>query len=235
MTQECHLKRMKTKLKQLLEEIQTEARVTADYTGRNEFSKRVMAAMAEVDRADFVPAALRPFAYDNNPLSIGYGQTISQPYIVALMTDLLDLTPESIVLEIGTGSGYQAAILSRLAKQVYSIEKISELHDSANKRFHTLGYDNIECRCQNGYFGWHEKAPFDAIIVAAAATHIPPALIEQLKPGGRMVIPVGSAFTHQELMLVCKDYAGNTSTESILGVAFVPLVISEEDIKNTRP
>ena len=225
---------MRKKLKQLLEEIQTEAQCTASYTGRDKFSERVMAAMAEVDRVDFVPAALRPFAYDNNPLSIGYGQTISQPYIVALMTDLLDLTPQSIVLEIGTGSGYQAAILSRLAKQVYTIEKVSELQMSASKRLHSLGYDNIESRCQNGYYGWHDKAPFDAIIVTAAATHIPPALIEQLKPGGRMVIPVGSAYTHQELMLITKDHTGTTTTDAILGVAFVPLVISDEDIQRDK-
>lgn len=182
---------MNKKLKYLLQEIESEAKYTVAWTGRKKFSDRVMNAMAEVDRINFVPMTMRPFAYDNGPLSIGHGQTISQPYIVALMTELLDLTPEDIVLEIGTGSGYQAAILSRLAKKVYSIEKVTELCESASKSLQELGYDNIETRCSNGYYGWHEKAPFDAITVTAAATHIPPALIEQLKPGGRMVIPVG--------------------------------------------
>ena len=218
----------------MLETIAYEAKYTASYTGRTHFNERVMQAMAEVPREKFVPAAIRPFAYDDGALSIGYGQTISQPYIVALMTDLLELTPESIVLEIGTGSGYQAAILSHLAKKVYTIEKVIELHEATDKLLNELGYDNIETRCCNGYHGWHEKAPFDAIIVTAAATHIPPALIEQLKPGGRMVIPVGMAYSHQELMLLTKDYDGTTKTESILGVAFVPLVVSNDDIKSSR-
>ena len=150
------------------------------------------------------------------------------------MTDLLDLTPESIVLEIGTGSGYQAAILSCLAKKIYTIERVRELCDYTDKLLKKLGYDNIETRCCNGYHGWHEKAPFDAIIVTAAATHIPPALIEQLKPGGRMVIPVGLPYQHQELIVVTKQHDGSTQTESILGVAFVPLVISDDDIESTR-
>jgi protein-L-isoaspartate(D-aspartate) O-methyltransferase len=161
-------------------------------------------------------------------LPIGYGQTISQPYIVALMTDLLDLTPESIVLEIGTGSGYQAAILSRLAKKVYSIERIPELCESARARLQTLGYSNVETLCANGYYGWEDKAPFDAITVTAAAPHIPEALINQLKPGGRMVIPVGLPYMHQELMLVTKDLDGKISTDTILGVSFVPLVTEKE-------
>lgn len=222
---------MKKKMKQMLETIKSEAKYTASYTGRAVFSDRVMQAMAAVPREKFVPDTVKFFAYDDGPLSIGYGQTISQPYIVALMTDLLDLTPQSVVLEIGTGSGYQAAILSLLSKRVYSIERVTELCISTQKRLKALGYDNIETRCKDGYHGWHEKAPFDAIIVTAAASHIPPALIEQLKPGGRMVIPVGMAYSHQELMLFSKDIKGGTQVESVLAVAFVPLVVSDEDMQ----
>ena len=216
------------KHKQMLEVVEREAKLTVSYTGREKFNQRVMDAMAEVVRENFVSSQYLPFAYDNGPLPIGYGQTISQPYIVALMTDLLDLTEESIVLEIGTGSGYQAAVLSLLAKQVYSIERVKELSELARERLKDLGYDNIEIRNQDGYTGWQEKAPFDGIIVTAAASHIPPALIEQLKPGGRMVIPVGLPHSYQELMLLVKDEDGTTQTESLLGVAFVPLITDEE-------
>ncbi|MFV1984730.1 MAG: protein-L-isoaspartate(D-aspartate) O-methyltransferase [Thiohalomonadales bacterium] len=218
---------MKKKLKQMLKQIDDEANYTIAYTGRDKFSKRVMDVMAVVDREKFVPKSLRLLAYENGPLTIGYGQTISQPYIVACMTDFLELTPESIVLEIGTGSGYQAAILSRLAKTVYTIEKIRELYNSATKLLKDLNYNNIETRCSNGYYGWQDKAPFDAIMVTAAATHVPPALIEQLKPGGRMLVPVGLPSLHQELLLVRKHRDGTSSTESILDVAFVPLVIDD--------
>jgi len=219
---------MKNEHKRMLKEIESEAAYTASFTGRKEFAPGVMAAMEEVLREEFVPEDLLPYAYDNGPLPIGHGQTISQPYIVALMTDLLDLTPESIVLEIGTGSGYQAAILSRLVKQVYSVERVAALAESAQERLKELGYDNIETRCSNGYRGWQEKAPFDSIIVTAAVAHIPPDLIEQLKPGGRMVIPIGLPYMHQELMLLTKDVDGETHTESVLGVAFVPLIIDED-------
>lgn len=217
------------KHKRLLEEIKNDAKFTASYTGRGKFSPAVMDAMAEVDRENFVSLQYLPFAYDNGPLPIGYGQTISQPYIVALMTDFLDLTAESVVLEIGTGSGYQAAVLSRLAKQVYSIERIKELSESASERLKGLGYDNIEIQNQDGYTGWQEKAPFDGVIVTAAISHIPPALIKQLKPGGRMVIPIGLPHEHQELMLLVKDKKGETHTESLLGVAFVPLITDKEN------
>ena len=219
---------MNKKHKRLLEEIEREAKFTVSETGRNKFNQRVMDAMAEVVRENFVSSQYLPFAYDNGPLPIGYGQTISQPYIVALMTDLLDLTAESTVLEIGTGSGYQAAVLSRLTKQVYSIERVKELSELARERLKDLGYNNIEIRNQDGYTGWQEKAPFDGIIVTAAASHIPPALVEQLKPGGRMVIPVGLPHSYQELMLLVKDEDGATHTESLLGVAFVPLITDEE-------
>lgn len=224
---------MQKKIKQMLETIASEAKYTASYTGRAQFNERVMQAMAEVPREKFVPAAIKAFAYDDNALSIGYGQTISQPYIVALMTDLLDLSPDNIVLEIGTGSGYQAAILAKLVKQVYTIERVTELCLSTQKLLAALGYHNIETRCNNGYYGWQEKAPFDAVIVTAAATHIPPALIEQLKPGGRMVIPIGLPYMHQELMLLVKQQDGSTQTEPILGVAFVPLVSNDEDKKTS--
>lgn len=219
---------MKKKHKRLLEEIESDAKYTASYTGRKKFDQRVMDAMAEVIRENFVSLQYLPFAYENGPLPIGYGQTISQPYIVALMTDLLELTAESIVLEVGTGSGYQAAVLSQLAKKVYSIERVKELAESAKERLINLGYDNIEVRCRDGYLGWQEKAPFDSIIVTAAIDHIPPALIEQLKPGGRLVIPIGLPHMHQELMLLTKDEEGKTHTESLLGVAFVPLITNEE-------
>lgn len=224
---------LQKKRKQMLDTIDTEAKYTASMTGRERFAERVMQAMAEVPREKFVPKTMQPFAFDNGPLSIGHGQTISQPYIVALMTDMLDLTPESVVLEIGTGSGYQAAILSRLAKQVYSIERISALQQIAERRLKDLGYHNIETRCGDGYHGWPEKAPFDAIMVTAAASHIPPALEEQLKPGGRMMIPVGLPYMYQELMLVSKDEEGNIHNKAVLGVAFVPLISSDEDIQRS--
>ena len=220
---------MENKHQHLLETIKKEAKLTASYTGRKNFNPRVMNAMAEVLRENFVPSQYFPFAYNNGPLPIGHGQTISQPYIVALMTDLLDLTEGSIVLEVGTGSGYQAAVLSRLAKQVYTIERVKELAESAGERLKELGYGNIEIRNQDGYIGWQEKAPFDGIIVTAAASHIPPALIEQLKPGGRMLIPIGLPHMYQELMLLTKDEDGTTHTESLLGVAFVPLITGEEN------
>lgn len=215
---------MKEKHERMINEIKSEAAFTATYTGREKFSPQVMKALEKVKRENFVPAAYREYAYDNTPLPIGHGQTISQPYIVALMTDLLDLTPESIVLEIGTGSGYQAAILSALANHVYSIERVNELAELAAKQLKKSGCNNIELRCDNGYSGWKEHAPYDAIIVTAAVSHIPPALIEQLKPGGRMVVPVGLPYMHQELILLTKNEDGSTQTKNILDVSFVPLV-----------
>lgn len=183
-----------------------------------------MQAMASVNRADFVPESAKSFAFDNGPLAIGFGQTISQPFIVALMTDLLDLEPGHSVLEIGTGSGYQAAILSKLAKQVFSIERVQSLAEEATARLHKYGYDNITCRQGNGYLGWNEKAPFDRIIITAAAPLIPPALLSQLKPGGRLVMPLGEPHWHQQLIVVTKDADGHTETVPILGVSFVPMI-----------
>ncbi len=215
---------MKKAHKRMLKEIEREAAFTASFTGRAKFSPRVMDAMADVDREKFVLFDYTPYAYDNGPLPIGYDQTISQPYIVALMTDLLDLTPEYIVLEIGTGSGYQAAILSRLVKKVYTVERIAELAESASKQLQEMGYNNVETLCADGYAGWEEKAPFDGIVVTATASRIPPALVAQLKPGGRMVIPVGSPYGRQQLVLVTKQEDGTTDTQSILDVRFVPLI-----------
>jgi protein-L-isoaspartate(D-aspartate) O-methyltransferase len=211
----------------LIRDIEEEVRITQAFIGKDALDDKVMQAMRTVPRERFVPEHLKPLAQSNGPLPIGHNQTISQPYIVALMTDLLELKKDDTVLEIGTGSGYQTAVLSLLAAKVYSLEFVPELGKSAAERLKSLNYLNVETRVANGYAGWSEHAPFDAIIVTAAATHIPPPLFEQLKPGGRMVIPVGLPGLHQELMLVEKDKDGNQHTRSILGVAFVPLV--EED------
>jgi protein-L-isoaspartate(D-aspartate) O-methyltransferase len=184
----------------------------------------VLEAMRRVPRHAFVPAAQRELAYTNRPLPIGYGQTISQPYIVALMTDLLRVAQRSRALEIGTGSGYQAAVLADLGYQVYTIEIVAELAEQAGKRLSELGYNAVHARHGDGYYGWSEAAPFDGIVVTAAASQIPPPLLEQLKPGGRMVIPIGAAFLVQQLMLIEKLADGSIRTEALLPVAFVPLV-----------
>jgi protein-L-isoaspartate(D-aspartate) O-methyltransferase len=176
-----------------------------------------------VPRHKFVSDIYLDRAYDDSPLPIGYGQTISQPYIVAYMTDILNLNKNSRVLEVGTGSGYQAAILSPIVKQVYTIEIIPELAKSAVTRLKNLGYHNIEVAIGDGYYGWNKHAPFDAIIVTAAAGHIPTPLIEQLKNNGRMVIPVGGSFLIQNLILVTKDKDGNVTTRNLIPVRFVPL------------
>lgn len=183
----------------------------------------VMQAMNTVPRHMFVPENRRDDAYQNNPLPIGHGQTISQPYIVAIMTDLLKLSEHDKVLEIGTGSGYQAAILASLVEQVYSIEIIEPLGLQAARLFKQLDYKNISTKVGDGYYGWEKHAPFDAIIVTAAASHIPHPLIQQLKPGGRMMIPVGSNFLTQQLLLVTKTKDGHITTRQILPVRFVPL------------
>lgn len=183
----------------------------------------VLRAMESVPRHFFVPEEIKSRAYDDNPLPIGYGQTISQPYIVAYMTEVLHLDRESVVLEIGTGSGYQAAILSVLVKKVYSVEIVEALAQSAGERLQQLGYHNVEVKHGDGYYGWQEYAPFDAIIVTAAAGHVPPPLIDQLKHSGRMIIPVGGAFMTQSLVLVLKDDRGAITTRNIMPVIFVPL------------
>jgi len=209
--------------KALLAEIQRDAAATAGATGRRKFSARVMGAMNAVPRHRFVPPSNVGNAYANRPLPIGHGQTISQPYIVALMTELLEPQPDDVILEVGTGSGYQAALLADLIARVYTMEIIAPLAKSAGVRLQQLGYHNIEVKLGDGYYGWPEHAPYDGIIVTAAATSIPPPLIQQLKPGGRMVIPVGAPFYAQDLILVRKDAQGKTTTTSVLAVAFVPL------------
>lgn len=208
--------------KQMLSEIEEGLRTTSRYIDKKSFNMQVMQAMDTVPRHEFVAEGLRGKAYDDRPLPIGHGQTISQPYIVALMTDLLQAQPEHRVLEIGTGSGYQAAVLSQLVKQVYSIEIIEPLGHSTTQLLDRLGYKNIETRIADGYDGWPQQAPFDSIIVTAAISHIPPPLVQQLKKGGRMIIPVGTRFQTQYLTLVEKDEQGAISTRQILPVAFVP-------------
>ena len=206
---------------QLVEVIEQDVRDTSLYLDKETLDPRVMAAIGRVPRHDYVPAELRHRAYTNRPLPIGYGQTISQPYIVALMTDLIKPQADDSVLEIGTGSGYQAAILAELTGQVYSIEIIEALGKQATERLSE--YDNVTVRIGDGYYGWEEHAPFDAIVVTAAASHVPPPLVAQLKPGGRMVIPVGSRFLTQQLVLIEKDPDGQLTTRQIAPVIFVPL------------
>ncbi len=218
---------MKKGMQRMMADIESEVKYTRSMIGKDELDPRVMAVMAEVRREEFVPPNLKFAAFDNGPLPIGHGQTISQPYIVALMTDMLALEPQDRVLEIGTGSGYQTAILSLLCAKVYTMEVVKELSEAAETRLKRLGYENIEATAGSGYGGWAQHAPYDGIIVTAAATHIPPALVEQLKPGGHMVIPVGQPYSHQELILVEKDEQGQIRVKSVLGVAFVPLVAEE--------
>jgi len=206
----------------LVEEIRTYGRLDPP-PGKDGLDERVLAVLSEVERHRFVPQRLQSEAYANHPLPIGHGQTISQPYIVALMTDLVAPGPDDVVLEVGTGSGYQAAVLARLVRQVYSIEIIEPLARSSSALLQRLGFSNVSTRLGDGYFGWEEHAPFDAIIVTAAASHVPPPLIEQLKPGGRMVIPVGGRFSVQYLLLLEKTESGEIRTRQITAVRFVPL------------
>lgn len=184
-------------------------------------NKLTLDAMRTVPRHNFVPPNFTDRAYDDGPLPIGYGQTVSQPYIVAYMTAVIDPKPEFKVLEIGTGSGYQAAILSEIVSETFTIEIITELYNSASKRLKELGYEKVKCKNADGYYGWEEFAPFDAIVVTAAAEYIPPPLIEQLKDGGKMIIPVGSPFLNQSLILVEKN-SDEITTTNLLPVRFVP-------------
>jgi len=207
----------------MVQEIVQDARDTSYYINKKELDPRVMAVMGKVERHKFVPKSEESWAYANRPLPIGHGQTISQPYIVALMTDLLNLEPDERVLEVGTGSGYQAAVLAELVANVFTIEIIEPLGKAAARHLAKLNYDNVKAKIGDGYHGWAAEAPFDAIIVTAAASHIPPPLLQQLKPGGIMVIPVGSRFMVQQLVLVEKDKAGEFRTRQILPVRFVPL------------
>jgi protein-L-isoaspartate(D-aspartate) O-methyltransferase len=191
--------------------------------------ERVLEAILHVPRHVFVDEALASRAYEDTALPIGHGQTISQPYIVAIMTDLLEVGRGDKVLEVGTGSGYQAAVLAELVDEVYTVEIIPELARVAKERLARLGYDNVTARHADGYLGWREHAPFDGIVVTAASSHVPPPLIEQLAPGGRMVIPVGSPFAVQQLMLVEKGRDGKVRTRQLLPVAFVPLTRDSRD------
>ena len=203
--------------------IEADVRDTSFYINKKSLDPRVMSVMGTVERHRFVPPGEQSRAYANQPLPIGHGQTISQPYIVALMTDLIGVAPGDKVLEIGTGSGYQAAVLAEMGAEVYTIEIIEPLADRAAKLLADLGYDRVKTRQGDGYFGWNEEAPFDAMVVTAAVDHVPPPLIRQLKPGGVMVLPVGSRFLVQQLVLVAKDSAGSITTRQILPVRFVPL------------
>jgi len=209
--------------RQLLEEVRGDFMMTGAQTGLPKLSETVAAALGAVPRHRFVPPERRSQAYLNHPLPIGYGQTISQPYIVALMTQILNLESNHTVLEVGTGSAYQAAVLAEVVARVYTIEIIEELGSQAARRLPELGYDNVAVKLGDGYYGWAEHAPFDAIIVTAAASHVPPPLVSQLRPGGRMVIPVGSRFLTQYLLLIEKTSTGVVTTREILPVRFVPL------------
>ncbi len=211
------------KRKAMLEAIRESVANTADYTGKHKLSERVMAQMGAVPRHEFVIPEMQSRAYLNTALPITHGQTISQPLIVALMTDFLDPEQGDVMLEVGTGSGYQAAVLAGLVNHVYSIEIIPELAQSAKEVLRRLNYDNVSVRAGDGYLGWPEHAPFDGILVTAAADHIPPPLVEQLKPGGKLVIPVASRGGYQELLVIEKLESGETTSRSVLPVRFVPL------------
>ncbi len=215
---ECH---------RMLQEIGREARATAIFTGRNAFSERVMQALAKVPRERFVPESLSIEAYENTALPIGFEQTISQPYMVALMSDLLDTQSNHRCLEVGTGSGFQAAVLSHLVAEVYSIEIIAPLYRRASELLTSLGYNNVHTLLGDGNLGCVEYAPYDRIIVTAAAEQIPLQLVDQLKPGGRMVIPIGLPGHTQTLYLVQKNDLGEVESRSILPVIFVPLIEPE--------
>ena len=206
----------------LMAEIAAEAVLTAGHTGIAAFSERVMRVIGNMPRHEFVPAELQPDAYLNRPLPIGYDKTISQPFIVALMTDLLDLQADDVVLEIGAGAGYQAAILAELAQRVYSVDIIEELALGADRRLRRLGYENVQIKIINGYYGWPEHAPYDKIMVTAATDLIPTPLLAQLKPGGRLVIPTGIP-EKQALTLVEKSPTGSIAAREILPVRFSEL------------
>jgi protein-L-isoaspartate(D-aspartate) O-methyltransferase len=217
----------------LIDEIEQEVRETRRYLGKDRLDPRVLAAIASVPRDRFVPADERHLAYANHPLPIGHGQTISQPYIVAVMTDMLALKPGNRVLEVGTGSGYQAAVLAELVDEVYSIEIVAPLADQAGAVLRELGYDQVRTRIGDGYDGWPEQAPFDAIIVTAAVKQIPGPLLAQLKPGGRMAVPIEEAVMDQQLMAVDKDADGRLSSRRVLPVRFVPFTGGHSENSHT--
>lgn len=203
----------------MVEAVEIYAELSADELGKASINPRVLEAMRRVPRHEFVPELLRPFAYNNSPLPIGFDKTISQPFIVAVMTDLLDPLPNHRVLEVGTGLGYHAAILAQLVEQVWTVEIIEELAEEAGARLSLLGYHNVRIRVGDGALGWPEHAPFERILVTAGAQRVPPALFEQLAPGGRMVLPTGVP-DDQKLTVVEKDHAGRMRTRSVMPVRF---------------
>jgi len=220
-------------LQSMLNDIEKEVRLTRHLIGKDALNHRVIAAIKQVPRHEFLPDDYRFLAYDNGPAPIDCGQTISQPYIVALMTDLLNTQATDTILEIGTGSGYQAAVLSRLVKQVYSLEIIEPLATQARQRLKKLAYNNVTVRHGDGHFGWPEQAPFDGVIVTAAAPFIPPTLIEQLRAGARLVIPVGLPYSYQELLVLEKKADDEIKTQTIMGVSFVPLTGGKASTQKT--
>ena len=207
----------------MVEEIVAMVMETREYVGKDRLKGAVIEAIRNVPRHEFVPDLYKSYAYENRPLPIGSRQTISQPYIVALMTDLAEVDSNSIVLEVGTGSGYQAAVLAELVHHVYSIEILDSLAQKAQRTLFSLGYENITVRSGDGYNGWQEHAPYDAIIVTAAPEEVPQPLIEQLKPGGKIVIPVGAQSRTQYLRVITKNRSGDAEVKEILPVGFVPL------------
>jgi len=207
----------------MIDTIEAHAETMGEMPDEEGVEQQVLDAMSEIPRHEFVPERRQDEAYADRPVPIGYGQTISQPFIVALMTDLLNVEADDKVLEVGTGSGYQAAVLSPLTDAVYTIEIIPELGETATDRLGRFGFDNVETRIGDGYYGWEAAAPFDGIVVTAAASHIPPPLVQQLAAGARMVIPVGDQFTVQQLMLVEKEDDGTVTTRQLMPVRFVPL------------
>ena len=210
-------------LKNMLKAIEKTTIATRIYTDVETISDEVMLALAKVNRAEFVPESAVKDAFENHPLRIGYGQTISQPFIVALMTHLLEIQPDDHILEIGTGSGYQAAVAAELASQVYTVEIIAKLAESAEKRLKSIGYKNILVKAGDGWYGWPEAAPFDGILVTAVAPEIPPQLLSQLAVGGRLVMPVGNPRGNQELVLITRLSPNETSSKDVLPVRFVPM------------
>lgn len=214
---------MKTEMDLLIEQIQAETRQTRDLTGVSAIAPEVIATLRATPRREFVAPELQPFANANRPLPLRFGQTVSQPFIVALMTQLLLPDDGKTVLEIGAGSGYQAAILSRLVRRVVSVEIIPELAESATQRLQQMAVENVEIHCADGYRGWPGSAPYDGIIVTACAPHVPPALTDQLRAGGRLLIPVGEPHGYQELRLIEKSADGGLDSRFVLPVVFVPL------------
>lgn len=217
-----------TELRQVMVEVVAlHAQFAREHLGKDTLDARVLRAMAKVPRHEFVPVEIRPYAYADQPLPIGWNKTISQPFIAAVMADLLDPQPGDAVLEIGTGLGYHAAVLAELAGQVFSVEIVEELGMAAKRTLARLGYKSVKLRIGDGTRGWPEHAPFDRIIVAAGSELIPPMLLQQLKPGGRMVLPTGTAVA-QELMVVTKDPSGKTSTRGVMPVRFAMLEAADE-------